>query len=70
MGKDNFDKILSNKRASYNKEGLGYQPDNNTKYFMSIYHAKKKKFVLFINAIIVINLGTTFSLIILVKFMV
>lgn len=42
MGKDNFDMILSNKRASYNKAGLGYQLDNNTKYFMSIYHAKKK----------------------------
>lgn len=41
-GRDNLYMILSNQRASYNKVGLGYQPNNNAKYFMSICIPKKK----------------------------
>lgn len=34
--------ILYNQRASYNKTGIGYQPDCNSKSFMSIFIAKGK----------------------------
>lgn len=40
-GKENFDMMLLNQRASYNKVGIGHQTNNNPKYFISICHAKK-----------------------------
>lgn len=40
---DNTDMILSNKKVSYNKVDLGYQPNNNAKSFISICHVCKKK---------------------------
>lgn len=40
-GRDNLVMILSSQRASYNKVGLGCQPDNNAKSFKNIYLSKK-----------------------------
>lgn len=40
--RDNLDIISSSQRASYNKVGLGCQPDNNAKSFKNICLSKKK----------------------------
>lgn len=52
-GKENLDLILFNQRASYNKGGLGYQPN---KPFISIFMLRRRPIDSCLNAIIDISL--------------
>ena len=38
QGKDNLDKLLSQQRCSFNKTSLGYEENEQNKYYKSLFH--------------------------------